>query len=79
MKAEYDFRKGRRGVKRALPPRNQLARHTKVRISIMLDADLLEHFKAEAAKAGGLPWTRPASTKFSASTSLEEPAPPNAC
>ena len=35
-----------------MPPHDQLARHTKVRITIFLDLDILNFFKARAAKRG---------------------------
>src|SRR5262245_34323516 len=56
MKKEYDFSKGRRGVSRELPAPDELARRTKVRITIMLDADVLEHFKKAAAVRGAEPY-----------------------
>jgi len=39
-----------------MPPPNQLARHTKVRITIFLDLDILDFFKARAAKRGKAPY-----------------------
>ena len=56
MKKEYDFSKGRRGVSRELPPPEDLSKRTKVRITIMLDSDVLEHFKAAATKPGADPY-----------------------
>src|SRR5262245_890855 len=52
MKKEYDFSKGRRGAARELPPADDLAKRTKVRITIMLDRDVLDYFRGEAAKPG---------------------------
>jgi uncharacterized protein (DUF4415 family) len=57
MKEEYDL--GKLKVKRRGPlPAFQDAagRPMKVRITITLDQDLVEHFKAEAAKPGALPY-----------------------
>ncbi|MFN7431998.1 MAG: BrnA antitoxin family protein [Betaproteobacteria bacterium] len=44
MRKQYDFSKGRRGA--ALPSPG------KTRITIMLDDDILEHFRAQAEAAG---------------------------
>ena len=46
MKQEYDFSKGKRGSVITPDP-------NKVRITIRLDADVLEHFKSIVEKAGG--------------------------
>lgn len=49
MKENYDFSKGKRGrvvAERALEPR-------KVRITIRLDEDLVDHFGAIADRSGG--------------------------
>jgi len=46
MKKEYDFSKGKRGP--VIPPNPH-----KVRITIRLDADIINRFKAEIHKAGG--------------------------
>ena len=56
MKAEYDFSKARRGAARQLPPAAVAKKHSKVRITTMVDADVLESFKTEASKAGSLPY-----------------------
>lgn len=56
MKANYDFSNGRRGTKRALPPQADLLKQSKVRITIMLDADVIAAFKTEAKKPGALPY-----------------------
>jgi uncharacterized protein (DUF4415 family) len=56
MKKEYDFSRARRAGFRNLPPEDQRARHTKVRITIHLDRDILEHFKARAREAGAAPY-----------------------
>jgi hypothetical protein len=45
MKANYDFRKGRRGAVLPVP-------HNKVRITIRLDQDVLNWFRAQVEKAG---------------------------
>ena len=53
MRKEYDFSKGWRSEYwKKMPPHDQLARHTKVRITIFLDLDILTFFKARAAKRG---------------------------
>jgi uncharacterized protein (DUF4415 family) len=46
MKKEYDFSKGRRGPV-FLPDAN------KVRITIRLDADIIDYFKKQVHEAGG--------------------------
>ena len=42
----YDFNIGKRGPVRAVPPGNE-------RITIRLDADILEHFRGQVERAGG--------------------------
>ena len=49
MKPSYDFSKGKRGPAR--PPQPEPP--GKIKISIRLDADLVDHFMAEAEKFGG--------------------------
>src|SRR2546425_830817 len=56
MKREYDFSKAKRGPLRNLPPMSEVDRHTKVRITIMLDLDLLKFFKSRAASRGAQPY-----------------------
>jgi len=56
MKKEYDFSRAKRSSFRDLPPREELARHTKVRITIMLDLDVLDFFKKRAAEPGAQPY-----------------------
>jgi len=46
MKSEYDFSKGRRGPVLPMTP-------TKERITIRLDADILEWFRTQASAQGG--------------------------
>ena len=46
MKPEYDFSKGRRGAVLPLPP-------GKERITIRLDADILDWFRLQASAQGG--------------------------
>jgi len=46
MKKEYDFSKGKRGPVIQPDP-------NKVRITIRLDADIIEYFKEQVHKAGG--------------------------
>jgi len=57
MRKEYDFSKGWRSeFWKKMPPPDQLARHTKERITIFLDLDILNFFRARAAKRGELPY-----------------------
>lgn len=56
MKKEYDWTRAKRASFRDLPPIDELDRRTKVRITIMIDADGLQHFKAKAAAAGAAPY-----------------------
>ena len=49
MKPSYDFSKGKRGAVRA--PQPELA--GKVKVSIRLDADIVDHFMEQADKSGG--------------------------
>jgi uncharacterized protein (DUF4415 family) len=56
MKKEYEFRRAKRVSYRNLPPIDQIDRHTKVRITIMLDLDVLKFFKERAAKPGAAPY-----------------------
>ena len=46
MRNEYDFSKGRRGP--VIPPDPN-----KIRITIRLDADIIDYFKGQVQKAGG--------------------------
>ena len=53
MRKEYDFSKGWRSEYwKKMPPHDQLARHTKERITIFIDLDILNFFRARAAKRG---------------------------
>ncbi|HEX3130100.1 MAG TPA: BrnA antitoxin family protein [Thermoanaerobaculia bacterium] len=57
MKKEYEL--GKLKIKRRGPLpafQDTAGRPMKVRITITLDQDLVEHFKAEAAKPGALPY-----------------------
>ena len=56
MREDYDFRKAHRGPQRQLPPLEDRAKATKVRITIMLDADVLGYFKRAASEPGALPY-----------------------
>ena len=49
MKKEYDFGKGKRG--RILPPEHEPV--GKVRITIRIDEDIIDHFLKDADAAGG--------------------------
>ncbi|MEE8526864.1 MAG: BrnA antitoxin family protein [Thermoanaerobaculia bacterium] len=57
MRKEYELKKlrvKRRGPLPGFEPGSK--RPAKMRITIALDQDLVEHFKAEASKPGGLPY-----------------------
>jgi len=57
MRKEYDFSKGWPSqFWKHMPPPDQLDRHTKVRITIFLDNDVLKFFKGRAAKRGQPPY-----------------------
>ena len=57
MRKEFDFSKARRSeFWKHMPPPDQLARHTKERITIFIDLDILNFFRAKAAKRGKPPY-----------------------
>ena len=57
MRKEYDFSKAWRSEYwKKMPPPDQLDRHIKVRITIFIDNDILDFFKARAAKRGKAPY-----------------------
>ena len=57
MREEYELDKLRVKRRGPLPAfRDATGRSMKVRITITLDQDLVDHFKAEAAKPGALPY-----------------------
>jgi uncharacterized protein (DUF4415 family) len=57
MRQEYEPSKLKVKRRGPLPAfRDAAERPLKVRITITLDQDLVEHFKSEAAKAGALPY-----------------------
>ena len=57
MRKEYDFSKAWRSEYwKKMPPPDQLDRHTKVRITIFVDNDILKFFKARAIKRGKPPY-----------------------
>ncbi|MDO8477336.1 MAG: BrnA antitoxin family protein [Candidatus Rokubacteria bacterium] len=57
MRKEFDFSKARRSeFWKHMPPPDQLARHTKERITIFIDLDILNFFRARAAKRGKPPY-----------------------
>lgn len=58
MKREYDFSRARRAPERALPPKEERSKTTKVRITIMLDQEILRHFKDNASLPGAEPYQR---------------------
>src|SRR6266498_2516236 len=57
MKKEFDFSKAKRSEfwKKMSPP-SQLDRHTKERITIFIDLDILDFFRARAATRGKPPY-----------------------
>lgn len=57
MKKEFDFSRAKRSEYwKRMPPLEELDRHTKIRITIMLYQDILDFFKARAAKSGAEPY-----------------------
>jgi uncharacterized protein (DUF4415 family) len=57
MRQEYELSKLKVKRRGPLPAfRDAAGRPMKVRITITLDQDLVEHFKAEAARPGALPY-----------------------
>lgn len=57
MREEYELSKLKVKRRGPLPTfQDAVGRPMKVRITITLDQDLVEHFKAEAAKPGALPY-----------------------
>ena len=57
MRKEFDFSKAWRSEYwKKMPPRDQLDRHTKVRITIFVDNDILKFFKTRAARRGKPPY-----------------------
>ncbi len=57
MRKEFDFGKAVRSeFWKHMPPRDQLDRHIKARITILIDNDILKFFKARAAKRGKAPY-----------------------
>ncbi len=57
MKKEFDFSKAKRSALwKRMPPPGQLDRHAKGRITIFIDLDILNFFKARAATRGKPPY-----------------------
>lgn len=57
MRKEYDLKKLKVKRRGPLPGLEASAeKPAKVRITISLDSDLIDHFKTEAGKPGGLPY-----------------------
>ena len=56
MKKEYDFARAKRVTFRGLPRERERARHTKVRITILLDQDVLAFFRGKASQPGAEPY-----------------------
>jgi uncharacterized protein (DUF4415 family) len=57
MRKEYDLKKLRVKRRGPLPSlEGQAADAAKVRVTVPLDRDVVEHFKAEAQKPGALPY-----------------------
>jgi uncharacterized protein (DUF4415 family) len=76
MRKEYDLTKLKVKRRGPLPAfRDAAERPLKVRITITLDQDLVEHFKAEAAKPGALPYQTQINQTLRKAVSGEEPRP----
>ena len=74
MREEYDLKQLR--VKRRGPPPGLEARAErppKVRITIALDQDLVEHFKEQASMPGGLPYQTQINLALRKALELESP------
>lgn len=57
MKKEFNFNKAKRSeFWKRMPPPGQLDRHTKERITIFIDLDVLNFFRARAAMRGKPPY-----------------------
>jgi uncharacterized protein (DUF4415 family) len=57
MKKEFDFSRARRsGFWKKMPPPGQLDRQTKERITIFIDLDILNFFRARATTRGKPPY-----------------------
>ena len=57
MRKEFDFSKAWRSEYwKKMPPHDQLARHTKERITIFIDLDILNFFRARASERGKPPY-----------------------
>jgi len=57
MRKEFDFSKAKRAnFHLRMPPIEELDRHTKVRITMFVDNDILKFFKARASKPGAGPY-----------------------
>ncbi len=57
MKKEFDFSRAKRSEYwKRMPPLEELDRHTKIRITIMLYQDILDFFKARAGKPDAKPY-----------------------
>jgi uncharacterized protein (DUF4415 family) len=57
MKKEFDFSKAKRSeFWKKMPPPSQFDRHTKERITIFIDLDILGFFRARAATRGKPPY-----------------------
>jgi uncharacterized protein (DUF4415 family) len=54
MRSEYDL--GKLPIKRRGLPRGVVASRAKVRVTIALDRDIVEHFKESAQRNGALPY-----------------------
>ena len=74
MRKEYDLKKlkvKRRGLLPGLEASAE--KPAKVRITISLDGDLIEHFKAEATKPGGLPYQTQINQTLRQALALDRP------
>lgn len=75
MKKEYDFRRAKRANFQGLPPLAELDRRTKVRITIMIDADVLQCFKERAARPRAEPYQTQINRALRESVSGVTPGP----
>lgn len=76
MREEYELSKLKIKRRGPLPAfRDAAERPMKVRITITLDQDLVDHFKAEAAKPGALPYQTQINQTLRKAVASEEPRP----
>lgn len=75
MRKEYDLKQLRVKRRGKLPGlEHGSERPPKVRITIALDQDLVEHFKTQAGKPGGLPYQTQINQALRAALEVENPS-----